>query len=168
MTDEQTIAAIAGGIAALILLTIIASVIGVIYITYVYRKVPDRRSIMFGMLVRADQVKVTAATWIGAMVIIRWLILDGAPLPLWTSILTAVAVEIILIPPVVHAITIWLLRNGYKPIDGSPPPWQAEHDPKEELDDGLQPRQGAEPAGPAGLADPLAPERPGADAGPAE
>jgi hypothetical protein len=165
--SDATLETLVTAAGVVIALTIVATLIAVAYVSYVYRKVPNRRSVLFGMLVRADQIKAAAATWVGSTIAFRWLVLDGEPLPLWVTLTNAIAIEIILIPPIIHAVTIWLLRHDRVRVDGSPPPWHA-NATKEETDDVLRAGKGPEPARSSGLADPVAPEHSGPDAGPAD
>ena len=105
-----------------IIVTFLGSVLSVGYVTYVYRR-STRQSIIFRMLVRADVMKVAGATWLGCLAVFR-LFNDGQPLPPWTVLVSAFAVEILLIPPILHALTLRKLRRNYG--DSTPPPWHPE------------------------------------------
>lgn len=110
-------------IGLLIVITFFGSAISVAYIARIYQG-SGRSSQIFRMLIRADAIKVAAAGWIGLLAVIRLAVLpDGTTFPTWTTPITAVAVELLLLPPILHALTIRRLRRNRQ---GSPPPWDPE------------------------------------------
>ena len=123
-TDEEFLTGLTTLLGYLIAITAVAAAVAVTYIVWIYRK-SARSSLMFRMLVRADVLKIVAGAWFAAIVV-YWVRNPGAALPEWMRVVSAVAIEVLLLPPILHAVTVWRLRH--KRGDSSPPPWDAAAD----------------------------------------
>lgn len=104
------------GLSIALLAAIASAIVATVYVWGLYRATTEPRSIFFGMLVSALEVKVTFGAWVGYLVAASLLAKISIVLPLPAQpirgVITGIAAIVLLITAVYYAATIALERRA--------------------------------------------------------
>lgn len=120
MTDGEFLEFMTNIGSVLVAVVFAAGAVSVIYTRSVYRK-SQRRSIIFAMMVRDDILKIIAGSWFAFLIVIRLVKFGELVVPAWTVFISAIALAVLMVPIIDHAVTIYRLRRDRK--NSTPPPW---------------------------------------------